>query len=104
MITNIARARGSDPITSHTAADSVTRIRMSQAHILSIIKEHGPISDQEIAARLEMKMSPSGARTRRAELVGRGLVVDSGKREKLESGRLSILWEAIPTRPQGELF
>lgn len=101
---NIARARGSDPITSHAAADSVTRIRMSQAHILAIITEYGPISDSEIYARLEMKMSPSGARTRRAELVERGFVVDSGSRERLESGRFSILWKASPSRPQGELF
>lgn len=104
MRTDIARARNPDPATSYAAADSVTRIRLSQAHILGIIKDHGPITDNEIFARLEIKLSPSGARTRRAELVDRGLVKDSGSRERLESGRMSILWEAVSTVAQGRLF
>lgn len=104
MRTDIARARGSDPITSHAAADSVDKIRESQAHILSIIKGHGPITDNEIFARLEMKLSPSGARTRRDELVRRGLVADSGSKERLESGRFSILWKTVETGDQMRLL
>ncbi len=38
--------------------------------------------------------SPSGLRTRRKELVDAGLVVDTGRRGTLRSGRLSIIWAA----------
>ncbi|QFG10291.1 LamD-like [Mycobacterium phage DyoEdafos] len=39
-----------------------------------------------------LPQSPSGLRTRRAELVKQGFVVDSGARKRLPSGRLSVVW------------
>lgn len=42
---------------------------------------------------IRFTMSPSGARTRRAELVAQGKVVDSLKRTKLPSGRFAIVWK-----------
>jgi len=86
-----AKARRTDPGTSHAAAKSVTRIRESQAKVLRVLQEHGPLTDAGIYSHL-CGLSPSGARTRRSELVARGKVVDTGERERLASGRNAILW------------
>ena len=103
-------ARRSDPLTSHHAAESVARdperIRTSQAYILRLLLDQGPATDDEIAHRyhldalegdpgLPMMLSPSGLRTRRHELVALGRVRDSGERERLQTGRLAIVWEAV---------
>jgi hypothetical protein len=49
-----------------------------------------------VAAYNNMRTAPraseSGIRSRRAELVDRGLVVDTGRRIRLESGRYAIVW------------
>lgn len=100
-----AKARNSDPDTSHAAAESISseRIRKSQSAVLSCLKQQGPrhdallISDYE-AQQAEQgwpKQSPSGIRTRRSELVARGFVADSGGRQRLASGRMAIVWVAL---------
>lgn len=38
------------------------------------------------------RASLSGIKTRRKELVVRGLVIDTGQRQKLASGRNAIVW------------
>ncbi len=45
--------------------------------------------------RVEPKFAPSGARTRRKELVRLGLVRDSGVRKRTEANRPTIVWEAV---------
>jgi hypothetical protein len=89
-------ARSSDPETSHEAAKSVSSVPYNQARILRIVRLHGPLTDEEIYdfAIVRDYNSPSGARTRRHELVQLGHVVDSGKRKKTKSGRNTIMWEA----------
>lgn len=92
----MAVARRTDPLTSHLAAASITseRIRKSQADVLRVLSS-GPMCDEQIADRareLGVKQSPSGLRTRRAELVDLGQVIDSGERVRLRSGRMSIVW------------
>lgn len=92
-----AVARTTDPITSHLAAASVTGIRASQRMILGALQRHGPGTDEDIYEWLRLeghKISLSGARTRRSELVRLGLVRDSGEKRRLHSGRLSIVWQA----------
>ena len=54
---------------------------------------HGTLRLQPIGALPEQ--SVSGLRTRRSELVKRGLVKDSGKKRKLESGRMAVVWEVV---------
>jgi hypothetical protein len=87
--------RTSDPITSHLAADSVQGIRASQRMILGALERHGPGTDEDIFGWLRLeghKISLSGARTRRSELVSLGYVEDSGEKAMLPSRRLSIIW------------
>lgn len=115
----IARARRTDPETSHEAAASVTGVTRKQAAVWGVILLYGPITDEAIAGRYASwhakdptqcpPQSPSGLRTRRAELVAAGLVQDSGLRRTLSSGRRGIAWQAFPsTRPapdgSGRLF
>lgn len=93
-----AKARRSDPVTSHQAAQSVQNISYTHRDILRTLQLHGPMHDQllieSILSRYGRISSEAGIRSRRAELVTKGLVRDSGQRVKLPSGRQSIVWEA----------
>ena len=94
-------ARTLDPSTSHAAARSVEHVTATKKAILSILSV--ACSDVELVdryyAQVDMgnapKASPSGIRSRRAELVEQGLVEDTGYRVKLASGRSAILWVAV---------
>lgn len=90
-----AKARVTDPVTSHEAAESVDRITETQEFILRALRRPRP--DVELVeAYRNYKSAPraseSGIRSRRAELVDRGLVVDTGRRVRLDSGRYAIVW------------
>ena len=94
-------ARTLDPSTSHAAARSVNHVTDTKKAILSILVT--PCSDVELVDRYYAqvdfgrapKASPSGIRSRRAELVEQGLVEDTGFRVMLASGRSAILWGAV---------
>jgi len=94
-----ARARASDPWTSHAAAQSLEsdKIRQSQEAVLSFLRRHGGMDDSSLVKLYSgsPQQSPSGLRTRRAELVEKGLVRDSGKTVTLPSGRRAIVWESV---------
>ena len=90
-----AHARRSDPETSREAARSVTNIRESQQRILGVFQVGGPMADHQLLEYLPRTYSPSGVRTRRSELVAKGLLRDSGKRIKTPAGRNAIVWEAV---------
>lgn len=88
-------ARLTDPATSHEAAESVSNVSETQKYILKALNH--PRTDPDLAeAYLNLKGAPkaslSGIRSRRAELVAKGLVKDTGDRVKLESGRRAIVW------------
>jgi hypothetical protein len=91
-------ARTLDPSTSHEAAKSVEHVTDTKKAILYILSV--PCSDVELVDRYYAlvdagkapKASPSGIRSRRAELVEQGLVADTGYRVRLASGRKAILW------------
>lgn len=96
----VAKARKTDPRTSHEAADSVKDITATQAHILKMLRT--PKCDEQLVVvfrtngPLDLRMkSESGIRSRRAELVREGRVVDTGKRIKLASGRNAIMWKSV---------
>lgn len=98
--------RRTDPLTSAEAAHSVRRIRSSQEAILKLLDEKGPMTDQQIFAfqEINLLMSPSGARTRRDELVKAGLVRDSGALAKTKANRRTIVWEIVPPKPKQGLL
>jgi len=92
----MASARHTDPSTSHEAAMTVGRITETQEFILKALKR--PATDVDLLERYRnYKTAPyaseSGIRSRRAELVKQGLVVDTGKRARLASGRNAIVWK-----------
>jgi len=89
----VAVARSTDPATSHAAAKSV-KVRESQTKVLGLLKI-GAATDEELSNRAMahgIRISPSGLRTRRCELVDLGLVVDSGVRVTTGTGRKAIVW------------
>jgi len=98
-----AHTRRGHPVTSHEAARSVEgAMRASQLAILDLLRKYGPMTDPEIqavhrrATRAGMvkRQSDSGLRARRSELVTAGLARDSGRKERGETGRRFIIWEA----------
>jgi hypothetical protein len=95
----MALARTLDPSTSHAAAKSVIDGRPTMKIIMDILR-HGDASDEVIAyvytglvdAGRAPQASPSGLRSRRAELVDLGMVEDSGQRTLLMTNRRAIVW------------
>ena len=95
-----ARARSTDPVTSHQAAASVENIGQTREAILKVLRDNGPQTDTQIIKAYmdlwfggrHMKLaSPSGIRSRRSELVKMGFVEAAGT-GKTASGRNCIVW------------
>lgn len=100
-----ARARRTDPGTSHAAAKSLGDVRPSQRFVLRALKRLGAATDEQLVSYYTEcadnfpsvpAQSPSGIRTRRRELTDAKLVIDTGKRRRLKSGRRAIVWKVAP--------
>ena len=94
-------ARKTDPDTSWDATASVSDVKMTRVRqgIYDLLVDFGPMTDEEIwrglaHRQLEAETSPSGARTRRSELVAANRVYDTGNRKKGKTNRKMILWAA----------
>lgn len=101
-----AHARRTDPDTSHAAAASITEQQLTdrQRAVLQTLRRIGPAIDPQIAASyIGPAQAPSGIRSRRDELVKRGLARDTGRTVRLPSGRQAIVWEAVGGRAQVEV-
>lgn len=91
--------RTTDPITSHEAEASVKNLTGTQQAILQLLTIS--MTDDELMERYQLKAvnglapmsSASGIRTRRHELVERGLVEEKGYAES-KFGRRAIIWGA----------
>ena len=91
-----AVARRTDPSTSWEAARAVTRLTAKQDEVHDLFRFGGPMTDEEAAGRYSSLhdtegQSPSGLRTRRSELVARGLLRDTGERRRGSTGRRMIV-------------
>ena len=91
------RARLFDPDTSHTAARSVTNVTEIQHRIWTLLYHYGPLTDSQLVAMLDDIASPSGVRTRRAELVKAGLVARHDQDGTTGTGRRCAMWKAVTT-------
>ena len=100
-----AHARRSDPHTSYEAAGSITRLRIRQHAVLKVLQDYGPMCDQALIPLYQtvspVPQSESGIRTRRNELVDKGLVKDSGRFVLLKTNRRAIIWEAVSLNGTG---
>lgn len=102
-----SRLKKKDPETSFWAASSVSTDTAAQLYriirqlLLTNNKIKG-LTDEELIDVLarpgvfEEHFTPSGVRSRRAELVEAGWVMDSGVKRELKSGRMGIVWKAVP--------
>jgi len=89
--------RKRDPETSCEAAvKAQKKASLTQYEIVAVLRVYGPMTDEQIAAKFAFAVSPSGLRSRRAELVALGMVRWSGTFGKTASGGKCRIWEATP--------
>ena len=100
-----AHARRGNPDISRAVARDLTpaTLRKSQRAVLRCLQHAGPVTDEEMIReydRLRERFgwpiqSPSGLRSRRAELATAAppLVKDTGKRRQISTSRLATVWE-----------
>lgn len=89
--------RWSDPQTSLLAAASVD-LTKGQKIVMAAFRVRNAMTDDELiaqVAKLGLKLSPSGCRSRRKELVEAGLIRDSGVKEQTAAHRGTIVWELV---------
>jgi predicted ArsR family transcriptional regulator len=86
------RARNSDPVTSHQAADQVTTASKHFQIIHLALIEHGPMGKDEIAHFADLE--PNAVARRLPELQKLGLVTLTGKTVLSNAGRKERQWKA----------
>ena len=94
-----ARARLTDPQTSHDAANSVKDLTGVQERILKLFElPHAGYTDEELiraynsAYGYHFPATESSIRSRRSELVHRQYLADSGQRRLTKAGRGTTVW------------
>lgn len=103
-----ARARTTDPWTSHAAAQSIPfeKLRESQKAVYDCFVTYGPMHHDALVHRYGShwkgwpRQSASGLRTRTKELLDAGFIEDTGETVRLPSGRQSKVWRASQTHGQ----
>lgn len=102
-----ARARATDPTTSHDAAHTVTNIGRLQAHVLALFHALGDLTDHELIdhwRQLEQDnqyppATDQSIRSRRAELVGLGRLRATDRIAHTSHGRRTTVWTLIQPTP-----
>ena len=97
-MTNRARARATDPWTSHSAADSIADVTPLQYRLLQCFDVEMAMTDEELVqvyARtwgITWPATDSSIRSRRSELVGMGQLLPTNETRKTKAGHKSIVW------------
>lgn len=88
----LRRARRTDPATSHAAADSIAskRTALQEDVLLFALNHPAGFTDEMLSDFFGCRGSTY--RTRRAELTAKGVIVPTGRRARLKSGRNAVLW------------
>jgi hypothetical protein len=89
--------------TSRKAAESIRDLSDRQWAVWWSLGSRGPLTDEELIERYGWMreqfnlppQTPQSIRTRRAELVRAGHVVDSGERRPTKSNRMATVWRAV---------
>ncbi len=80
------------------AQDMLGRAQTLRDEVLAQLMQHGPMTADEIAARL--RESNLAIRPRCSELLAKGKIKDSGQRRRNESGKSAVVWKWVdPSRP-----
>ncbi len=88
-----AHARDSDPHTSHEAAEAITpHVRTGREAVKVYFQSKGPGGSTDAQMHFELKDNSSHLRSRRAELVAEGWIVNSGRVAKFDNERDRIVW------------
>lgn len=94
-----ARARLTDPQTSHDAAKSVKDLTGVQMRILKLFElPHAGYTDEELVLAYQKSYgsffpaTDASIRSRRSELVHRQYLVDSGEKRLTKAGRGTTVW------------
>jgi hypothetical protein len=100
-----AHARTTDPETSHVAAASVKELTKAQTAVQRLFAFGTGWADYQLVSEyqhrhrampgLYPRLSESGIRTRRKELVDKGVLMDTSRRVKMPSGRMAIVWALV---------
>lgn len=95
-----ARARRTDPETSHAAAASAGDLNDNQRAVSTVLRlADRPLLDEELVREYGARQralhlprqSESGLRSRRAELAAKGRLVQ-GEKKRMATGRLGRTW------------
>ena len=98
-----AHARRTDPLSSHLAAERATeRLTDVQERVLILLRVKGAATDNTIIQRFrdtwpELRMSDQSIRSRRADLVRKGLVTHTGDFGTSPYGQPARIWKAVTT-------
>jgi hypothetical protein len=93
-----ARARKSDPLESHLAADSNINREAVEEHVLHLFKRFGPMTDHALTVRyFADTTSPESdidsPRKRRSDLAKRGAVIPTLLHGVGRTGRKATVWQ-----------
>jgi hypothetical protein len=89
-----ARARNTDPETSHKAAEAIephTATIRRQVEAFAHQRGDEGFIDEDLSRAFEAE-NVSSYRTRRAELADQNIILDSGRRRQNEGGRECVVW------------
>jgi hypothetical protein len=96
-----ARARHTDPDTSHAAAKSVGPLTTNQTAVMQVLRLLGrPVTDEDLVSEYQKRykglklpqQSESGIRSRRNELDKRHGKLEQGDKQKISTGRMARTW------------